>query len=248
MNAIIFYQLIILSISSFMASCATLSFHHTTTLLPDQKDLRAKLWSYENLKDAFEVCQNNHSLDGGGPLKITLNSTPTPNLSMDWIYKNHTLELEVTDPVGATMLRVTADQNQAQLKFNHQNHIITINSKDRSTWSYEEVDLLINHRDLACLLSFGIPPAWYGSRGRWQFHRSLLVFKGRLANNHLILTAQPSKICTEIKKTSWLWPSQQLEICTTTRPHRRLIAHMKLARTSFILNWQPMPSSFKSPR
>lgn len=192
-----------------------------TQLAPHDPELQAQLWRRSSvLKAALELCGVSPGrLDGGGSLSITVAGVMYPALSLDWVYAQGQLTIEVADATGATPFKLLSDAHHAQLiQGSRTTELQWTKGMPQPRWSYQGHDLLMNHHDLGCLLAGGIPPSWQLSQGRWRLYRKASLFQGRLAGgHHLRLTHRlpRQQLCMEVRRRRWwaLLHTKRFKIC-----------------------------------
>ena len=211
-----------------MAGCQSIPKEKGTasTLLPKEKEIQNRLFLGNTLSDTMGICETPpDTLDGGGPVRLKKKGVSLPPLSMDWVLQNNIFILEVADPTGAGVMKIKADDHKARINahpmlMGKRGKDITLKVKSYDggrRWTYKGQDLFISHRQLACLLSFGIPNSWLTIKGRWFFTKKASLFRGKIKPYALTILHRKDKgsLCMQLKKKHFLivGGKKTLKIC-----------------------------------
>lgn len=232
-----------------------------STLLPEEKEIKNRLFSGNTLSDAMGVCKSPpDSLDGGGPVSLKKKGISLPPLSMDWVMRNNTFILEVADPTGAGVMKIKADDHKARINAHPmlmgkrgEDMTLKVKSYDGGKrWTYKGQDLFISHRQLACLLSFGIPNSWLTIKGQWIFTKKASLFRGKIKPYGLTVLHRKDKgsLCLQLKKARFLKVGSRktLKICypllktrSLAAPSRPLELSASVYSLRLHLHWKSLP-------
>ena len=169
-------SLILILLINLISGCASSAKKYKLGTLREKdrnlKPLSAQKIAKKVIDSKLNICLRTQNFDGGGISKIILPKKyfkyeKIPALMLDYVFSQGTLNIEVSDPFGARLIALSADEKSANIDFvsnKIKNNFNQLKQKfyinKNSMLVLYDFNLNLTAQELGCLLSFGLPSNW----------------------------------------------------------------------------------------